>query len=666
MYLERLTVQNFKAFPEAEISLPPTGVVLLVGPNNSGKSALLSAFNVLLGAGLGVVRYAGSAGPVTVTARFKLSSADRDTVFAQSAATADPWNSSQALSWLEMRYREIAPGAFVADQLRTTRGDGGAEVVAELRWKSAQEGDLVAVQSKDWFRDNHPDAPFRLNTVHNNTATNALHTLGDTAFVGLLPALEQWRRNFYHFGPLRPGTGRSRTAQAAAELNPTGENLPEALLQHSSRESPQWDEIRGAIARMVPEIGQLRAPVIANTVEVVFRDSFLGVERNLKELGTGVEQLLLTSYVAIAHPPGLVLVEEPETSLHPEAQRRLLEHLVEWSNDRVFLISTHSTVFLERAARTGIPVWLVQRHAGVSSVTQSDSHLAAVLDELGVRLGDVLSSDRILILEGDSDANILRTWFPQLMGEAGLAVATRSGGGDAAWQADFVQRTLEAGDLLKRRVLFLRDRDELRAESIEELQATDVVHVLARREIENYLLDPEALTPALVARLRDSNAVTDEPTVEQVNITLREVAESLRPHVVLKRVVQSLVPVRLVDHNSVERLSEEEPSLAGLIDLIKARLPDPEAIVQEVSTKWAEEETTVAQGWDDHWEEWAPGADVLAALWRAFGLAFDKTRDGPRIAALRAGPDELKLVLEGFLADGRGQPTEALDLSATH
>lgn len=125
---------------------------------------------------------------------------------------------------------------------------------------------------------------------------------------------------------------------------------------------------------------------------------------------------------------------------------------------------------------------------------------------------------------------------------------------------------------------------------------------------------------------------------------------------VLKRVAQSLAPVRVVDRKSVELLSEEEPSLNRLIGMIRARLPEPEAVVREVSAKWAEEEAVVTEGWADHWEEWAPGADVLALLWRAFGLAFEKGRDGPQIAALRDGPNELRVVLEGFLADGLGRP----------
>jgi len=42
-------VENYRAFRHAEMTLPEEGLVLVAGANNSGESALLSAFDVVAG-----------------------------------------------------------------------------------------------------------------------------------------------------------------------------------------------------------------------------------------------------------------------------------------------------------------------------------------------------------------------------------------------------------------------------------------------------------------------------------------------------------------------------------------------------------------------------------------------------------------------------------------
>src|SRR5271169_304720 len=48
MRIHRLHLQNWGQHRELELELPPTGVISLTGPNNSGKSTLLSAIGWVL------------------------------------------------------------------------------------------------------------------------------------------------------------------------------------------------------------------------------------------------------------------------------------------------------------------------------------------------------------------------------------------------------------------------------------------------------------------------------------------------------------------------------------------------------------------------------------------------------------------------------------------
>ncbi len=106
-----------------------------------------------------------------------------------------------------------------------------------------------------------------------------------------------------------------------------------------------------------------------------------------------------SAYVGESRPPGgIMILEEPESNLHPDAQRRLLSHLNLWAQDRLILVSTHSPVFLDRSE--GAQVWLVNRERGISTVGPATSNLADVVQGLGVRLSDMLTAERALVVEG--------------------------------------------------------------------------------------------------------------------------------------------------------------------------------------------------------------------------------------------------------------------------
>jgi hypothetical protein len=74
----------------------------------------------------------------------------------------------------------------------------------------------------------------------------------------------------------------------------------------------------------------------------------------------------------------------------------------------------------------------------------------------------------------------------------------RGRGDDNARHADQLAEWLVGTDRAGlRRVLYLRDRDELAPSVLARLASSGTVHVLKRREIENYLLDPAAIAEAI-------------------------------------------------------------------------------------------------------------------------------------------------------------------------
>lgn len=110
---------------------------------------------------------------------------------------------------------------------------------------------------------------------------------------------------------------------------------------------------------------------------------------NLKDVGVGVSQVLPVIVAALFADPGhIVIVEEPESHLHPVAQTQLAEMFVAVSRERQvqFIVETHSEQLLrrmqtlvakERTAAGQLRMYFVER-------TASDALLKALdVDEFG-------------------------------------------------------------------------------------------------------------------------------------------------------------------------------------------------------------------------------------------------------------------------------------------
>jgi predicted ATPase len=79
-----------------------------------------------------------------------------------------------------------------------------------------------------------------------------------------------------------------------------------------------------------------------------------GSKSNLKDVGVGVSQVLPVIVAALFAQPGdIVIVEEPESHLHPMAQTQLAELFIQASQDRgvQFIIESHSEHLLLRLQR---------------------------------------------------------------------------------------------------------------------------------------------------------------------------------------------------------------------------------------------------------------------------------------------------------------------------
>jgi hypothetical protein len=143
--------------------------------------------------------------------------------------------------------------------------------------------------------------------------------------------------------------------------------------------------------------------------------------------------------------------------------------------------------------------------------------------------------------------------FPEVLRSPAFAVL-HGRGGDNARHAEQLAEWLAGVDKIGlRRVLYLRDRDELPPSALRTLQGSKTVAMLQRRELENYLLDPAAVAQLLGTLVRDAKL----PTVADISAAIADAAENLRDKIIVIRVCRQVQPPRLLmEHRLRRRLAQ--------------------------------------------------------------------------------------------------------------
>ena len=654
MLLREVSVENFRAFRHAGLRLPENGLVLIVGANNSGKSALLSALDVVAGdqGDVSSLKHVGSPGGCRVNALFSLTQDERVHLLA-GAAEPERLLADGAATSLEFGFTEAAnapnwglkplglteirgywPGQGMVPFINTTmeleNGRQNLSIAAGLQGNrpSPDSMDLVgadrSVGRPDWLDG----------LVH-----------GSPQACWISEPLTKWRSSYYHFRALRQGTERSQGLASDKRLNPTGANLSAVLHGLVTDQPLLFKRLGELIAEIVPGIGQLQVRTIGGQ-RVVFETNTGDI--NMKDLGTGVEQLLMVLTVGLMEgPPFILLIEEPETNLHPAAQRALLGLLQSWAADKQIVAATHSTVMLDWAPG-GDGLRLVTREHDSSDVNPVGEDRLAVLHSLGVHPSDILSADRVIIVEGASDEDVLRVWFPEMLRNPRVAVLQGQGGDNARHAARLADWLAGTDRLGLRQVLYIRDRDELSPRVIRKLRDSQTVHVLARRELENYLLDVVTLATVFEMQVPPG---TRAPSAADIEASMIAAAESLRNTIIVNRVARQIVPPQqLMDTDLRHELAGA--SAAEISTAVLERLMTPVALHEQVTRLWDGTAAGVEAHSGADLLDIAPGKDVLDAVFMQFiGRHYKPRVDGVTIARAMLPPPEIDQLIGEFLSD---------------
>lgn len=109
MFLQNLELSEFRAFQTAAMEFPAAGVMVVAGANNTGKSTLLSALDVVRGdygvAG-SLTRHAAATSPARIRARFELTGEERERLL-ERVEDQQRVRRSNSLTWLEWHFVQL-------------------------------------------------------------------------------------------------------------------------------------------------------------------------------------------------------------------------------------------------------------------------------------------------------------------------------------------------------------------------------------------------------------------------------------------------------------------------------------------------------------------------------------------------------------------------------
>ena len=346
MELQKLSLQRYKGYAEpTEIKFAP--LTILVGANNSGKTALIQAIQLFAGGLVPAEKSAMEPLPLTsggiqhgetfedlVTGRtvhgslsLSASFANKTTEFLLSATVrnvvAPPLPSERQISEWSLvsngHKLEVTRQGFEKEALYNVCISGSAARPERIGWQGLIPDPPSLLP--DWLRKRAKD-------------------------------LKGWALGVRHLRCPRsiPTSPFSRSDRPSLVLGPTGRNTPLVLATD--------DELRESVRKWYRKAFGVSIDVVAqgSYSELVTRASSHDTNVRLVQAGRGLSHVLpvvVTALTARKAGAGVDIVEHPEAELHPAAHTDiadlLLENLV--GPTRPIVVETHSAMILLRTRR---------------------------------------------------------------------------------------------------------------------------------------------------------------------------------------------------------------------------------------------------------------------------------------------------------------------------
>lgn len=323
--------------------------------------------------------------------------------------------------------------------------------------------------------------------------------------------------NVYVFNSERRIQPRS-APQNNLELATDASNLAGALNRLMTSNYKRFAEYMELVKLVLPNVEMVAIPPAddnATQVQIKVYNNGFAQKRDdlampLEECGTGIGQILAILFVVATATTGRILViDEPNSFLHPGASRELLKLLrSSIFSMHQFIVTTHSPEIIAVAQPEELLIvrWQANESQIVCLSGTDVARVQASLREVGVRLSDVYGYDAIIWVEGLTEESC----FPKLFEATARTMPPRTEfisvintgdfegpNAETYWRA--YARLAAKSAIMPETVAISLDREGKTQKLCTEIRerSNNQMHFLPRRTYENYLLHSGAIAEVL-------------------------------------------------------------------------------------------------------------------------------------------------------------------------
>src|SRR4028119_2231301 len=533
MYISRLQLLNYKSFRDSGVLEFQPGINIIVGANNSGKTALLEALSL---------SFETSPHRSIETLPQPNSTAIRESVAkvtliftkAEIHSLFDNLSPNYYVGLSSARNSYLPASEVLALFQKWMDNPSDVELTVSKSTAHSLNRDDISIKDLDpaveltYYR---PD-PMKMG-VNRGSRKNLIKKDANDRFTFYQETDEADKHREENFFVTLFDEFANRVSQLQAQrlvgqcsigndekLNSSASNLAEVIhLLESPSKKKLYERFNQYVSTMFPQFGLVSTRILEKQIRqgpnleiLIWPRKSLESGRedlvfSLSDCGTGIGQVLAILYGVVTSPQSRpIVIDEPQSYLHPGAAKKLIEILKEFLQHQYF-ITTHSAEIIA-AANPSTIVKLRYEDGETQASTMNARDIReqrSLLAELGVSLSDVFGADSILWVEGPTEEQcfplILSKLAPKLL--TGTKIVSIKNTGDllgkkahfAEVMFDLYKRISGGNNLYPPAIGFVFDKEclsKLESETLKR-RKPHPIEFIERRMYENYLLHSDAI-----------------------------------------------------------------------------------------------------------------------------------------------------------------------------
>ena len=424
MYIKSLQIENYKSFGQSTKITFSKGFNVVIGKNGVGKTALLEALQF------------GKINKVPFLSPNSKPSPNSDIISNNKRIVTLSFNRTDFKYWIKRQHFHIRASSELPDGTMTSKFASLFNDDQILNLMFAFQNDTIEDYIFDLRGNELINSSSRRLVLLYDRKSNIVnlprHNPGQGVWNVEDELYQILRKIVYSFHAERRISGKV-PLNGSRELHSDASNLVNVLHYLYNTNRAKYDRYLSYVRKVFPEIHFIDMPSVAfgntvsadqttysATVQMRFWHLPMDSERgdltiSFEKTGTGYGQALAMLYVVVtADYPKIVLIDEPQSYLHPSAIRRLFDIFKEFPQHQ-YIITTHSPIVISAADPDNII--LLSKDDGMESKVQlidmtNRFDMEMILNNIGARLSDVFGADTILWVEGSTEEkcfpNIIR------------------------------------------------------------------------------------------------------------------------------------------------------------------------------------------------------------------------------------------------------------------